>query len=148
MRQIVYASLSSKPGRGADLSGILHQSRHNNAIDGITGLLWSDGHSFMQAIEGPHLSIEACFERIKRDTRHYYITVLSDCRISSHEFGTWNMVYRPVNQEAGPYDAQVRRLLHQASNAVRAHFAALDKSLAPLIRPQGQVAASRTNTSF
>ncbi|RYE96965.1 MAG: BLUF domain-containing protein [Oxalobacteraceae bacterium] len=125
MRQIVYVSLSSVPGDGADLSGILEQSRHNNAIDGITGLLWSDGKSFLQAIEGPRVSVEACFERVKRDPRHYCLTVLSDQRITSHEFGSWNMVHRRANEEANVYDAQVRRLLHQASDGVRAHFMAL-----------------------
>jgi hypothetical protein len=123
MRQIVYASLSSVP-EGADLSGILQQSRHI-AIDGITALLWSDGKSFLQAIEGPRVSIEACFERIKRDTRHYYLTALCDRHTTSHEFGSWNMVHRRANEEASLYDAQVRRLLHQASNDVRAHFTAL-----------------------
>ena len=141
MRQIVYASLSSIPGNGAELPAILNESRHNNAIDGITGLLWSDGLRFMQAIEGPHVSIEACFERIKRDTRHYYLTVLSDQRISNHEFGTWNMIYQPINQEAGPYDAQVRRLLYRASDVVRAHFAALDKTRTPSTPSHDRVAA-------
>ena len=141
MQQIVYASLSSMPGNRADLPGILNQSRHNNAIDGITGLLWSDGQRFIQAIEGPHVSVEACFDRIKRDTRHYYLVVLSDRRISSHEFGTWNMVHRPVNQEAGPYDAQVRRLLYQASDVVRTHFSALDKAHTPSILSRDRTAA-------
>ena len=131
MRQIVYVSLSSVPGDGADLSRILHQSRHNNAIDGITGLLWSDGKRFLQAIEGPRVSIESCFERIKRDTRHYFITVLSDRRITTHEFGTWNMVHRRANEDVSLYDAQVRRLLNQASEEVRAHFLALISPLTP-----------------
>jgi len=124
MRQIVYVSLSSVPGDGADLSGILEQSRHNNAIDGITGLLWSDGKKFLQAIEGPRVSVEACFERIKSDNRHYYLTVLSDQRITNHEFGSWNMVHRRANEESKVYP-QVRRLLHQASDGVRAHFMAM-----------------------
>ncbi|MEG3084346.1 BLUF domain-containing protein [Sphingomonas sp. PB2P12] len=123
--KIVYVSLSSVRGDGADLASILNQSRHNNAIDGITGLLWSDGKSFLQAIEGPRVSVEACFERIKRDTRHYYLTVLSDRRITTPEFGTWNMIHRRANEEASLYDAQVRRLLHQASDGVRGHFTAL-----------------------
>ena len=131
MRQIVYVSLSSVPGDGADLSAILNQSRHNNAIDGITGLLWSDGKSFLQAIEGPRMSVESCFERIKRDTRHYYITVLSDRRITTNEFGSWNMVHRRANEEATLYDTQVRRLLHQASDGVRAHFLALIGAATP-----------------
>lgn len=125
MRQIVYVSLSSVPGDCTDLSAILNQSRHNNAIDGITGLLWSDGKSFLQAIEGPRVSVEACFERIKRDTRHYCLTVLSDQRITCHEFGTWNMVHRRANEEASLYDAQIRRLLHRASDGVRVHFTSL-----------------------
>lgn len=140
MRQIVYVSLSSVPGDGADLSGILNQSRHNNAIDGITGLLWSDGRRFLQAIEGPHASIDACFERIKRDTRHYHIEVLSDRRITSHEFGTWNMVHRRKNEGASTYDAQIRRLLYQVSPEVRAHFTALVAAAAPAIPFGGQSA--------
>jgi hypothetical protein len=131
MRQIVYVSLSSVPDDRADLTAILNQSRHNNAIDGITGLLWSDGKSYLQAIEGPRVSVEACFERIKRDTRHYYITVLSDCRITINEFGSWNMVHRRANEESTQYDTQVRRLLHQASDGVRAHFLALIGAATP-----------------
>jgi hypothetical protein len=143
MRQIVYVSLSSVPGDGADLAAILNQSRHNNAIDGITGLLWSDGRSFLQAIEGPRVSVESCFERVKRDTRHYCLMVLSDQRITSHEFGSWNMVHRRANEEANVYDAQVRRLLHQASDGVRSHFMALiGRSTAPHTLPLDIVPAN------
>jgi hypothetical protein len=132
MRQILYVSLSSGPGNRADFSEILTQSRHNNAIDGITGLLWSDGKSFIQVIEGPRVSVDACFERIKRDTRHYYITVLSDCRITNNQFRSWDMVHRRANEEAALYDTQVRRLLHQASDGVRTHFEALIGTITPM----------------
>jgi hypothetical protein len=145
MRQIVYVSLSSVPSDGADLSGILEQSRHNNAIDGITGLLWSDGKSFLQAIEGPRISVEACFERIKRDTRHYYLTVLSDQRITNHEFGSWNMVHRRANETADVYDAQVLRLLRQASDGVRAHFLALIGTTTP--KPPSPIHIALTKAS-
>jgi hypothetical protein len=147
MRQIVYVSLSSVPDDGADLSAILNQSRHNNAIDGITGLLWSDGKSYLQAIEGPRVSVEACFERIKRDTRHYYITVLSDRPITINEFGSWNMVHRRANEEATQYDTQVRRLLHQASDGVRAHFLALIGVATPTHLLPIQIASSNRSVS-
>lgn len=141
MRQIVYKSLSSVPGDGADLSGILNQSRHNNAIDGITGLLWSDGKSFLHVIEGPRVSIKACFERIQRDTHHYHLTVLSDRRIISHEFGTWNMIHRRKNESAGVYEAQIQRLLHRASDEVCAHFTELVAAAGPAIPLGAQAAA-------
>ena len=43
MRQILYLSSSTVQGDRGNLPTILEQSCHSNAIDGITGLLWSDG---------------------------------------------------------------------------------------------------------
>ena len=125
VRQIVYVSLSSVPGDAADLAGILTQSRHNNAIDGITGLLWSDGISFLQVLEGPRASVEPCFSRIVQDTRHHFIKVLSDSRITAHQFGGWNMVHRRAGDRADLHDAQMNRLLNNASHSVRAQFSTL-----------------------
>lgn len=125
MRQILYVSTSTVPGDRADLSGILNQSRHNNAVDGITGLLWSDGTHFLQVIEGPDDSVAATFARIGQDSRHTDITVLLDRQIAVHEFGGWSMVHRRSNEAADAYDAQVRRLLSRASQPVQAQFLAL-----------------------
>ncbi|MES2441356.1 MAG: BLUF domain-containing protein [Pseudomonadota bacterium] len=125
MRQILYLSKSTVPGDRADLSGILNQSRHNNAMDGITGLLWSDGRHFLQVFEGPEDSVAATFERIRRDIRHEDLIVLRDRPIEKPEFGGWSMVHRRANEPADAYDFQVRRLLLNASTPVREHFLAL-----------------------
>lgn len=125
MRQILYVSLSTVLGDGADLVGILRQSRHNNALDGITGLLWSDGRSFLQVFEGPRDSVELAFERIQRDPRHHSLVVLQDRPITTREFGGWTMAHRRATDAADCYDAQIARLLINASDAVRAHFASL-----------------------
>jgi hypothetical protein len=122
MRQIVYVSLSTVPGDKADLVGILEQSRHNNAIDGIRGLLWSDGRSFLQVFEGPRASVDATFARINADERHHSLTVLSDRRIVTHEFSDWTMVHRRENDPPNIYDARIRRLLSDASDGVRKQF--------------------------
>ncbi|MEG3089613.1 BLUF domain-containing protein [Sphingomonas sp. PB4P5] len=122
MRQIVYVSLSTIEGDKADLAGILQQSRHNNAIDGITGLLWSDGHRFLQAFEGPPASVAATFGRIVDDRRHHSITVLEDRIIERPEFGGWTMMHRRATDAPDAYHAQMTRALSKASLSIRAQF--------------------------
>jgi hypothetical protein len=122
MRQILYVSTSTVPGDRTDLSGILNQSRHNNAMDGITGLLWSDGRHFLQVFEGPEESVAATFDRIRRDTRHEDLIVLLDRTTEAREFGDWSMVHRRASDPADAYDTHVRRLLSNASQPVQRHF--------------------------
>jgi len=125
MRQILYVSTSTIPGDGADLSGILNQSRHNNAVDGISGLLWSDGRHFLQVFEGPEESVAGTLARIERDLRHENMVLLQDRQIEAREFGGWSMVHRRANEPVDAYDMQVRRLLSRASKPIEAHFLAL-----------------------
>jgi hypothetical protein len=122
VRQILYISTSTVPGDKADLVGILEQSRHNNAIDGVTGLLWSDGRHFMQVIEGPKASISDTFARIQVDTRHERLEVLHDRPIEDREFGGWSMAHRRANDPADIYDAQMHRLLSRASPSISKPF--------------------------
>ncbi|MDQ2818540.1 MAG: BLUF domain-containing protein, partial [Candidatus Eremiobacteraeota bacterium] len=107
-------SLSAIEDDKADLFGILQQSRHNNAIDGITGLLWSDGRSFMQAFEGPRASVAATFDRIEKDERHHSLTILSDIIIEKREFGDWVMMHRRRDDPPDLFDARMRRTLSYA----------------------------------
>jgi hypothetical protein len=128
VRQVVYVSLSSIPGDGADLAGILNQSRHNNAIDGVTGLLWSDGRCFLQVLEGTDDGIAACLLRIRNDSRHHSIKILFDRQIDFHEFGGWNMIHRRANERTDMHDAQMARLIASSSEGVRAQFMKLISS--------------------
>lgn len=125
MRQILYASWSTVPGDKADLVGILEQSRRNNAIDGVTGLLWSDGTRFLQVIEGPTASIESTFERILNDHRHHDLSLQHNIPILERQFGGWTMAHRRANDPVDAYDARMRRLLNGASDRVRTPFLSL-----------------------
>jgi hypothetical protein len=125
MRQLIYISVGTVPGDKAELVGILEQSRHNNAIDRVTGLLWSDGAHFLQVIEGPAESIAAAFRRIERDARHHDLGVLADRLISARAFGDWTMIHKRASELADLYDAHVRRLLAKASEATRRPLLAL-----------------------
>lgn len=122
VQQILYVSFSTVPGDGADLADILQQSRHNNALDGITGLLWSDGVHFLQVIEGPPESMRAAFARIRADSRHHHLRILRDWMVPVREFGSWTMVHRRASDPADLYDAKMLRLLSETSVSIRQHF--------------------------
>ena len=88
MKQILYASVNAQSdGQPADVVAILEESRHNNALDGITGLLWTDGHRFLQVIEGGEEAVDACYARICADRRHRAIVTILERTVDRREFG-------------------------------------------------------------
>lgn len=125
MRQIVYISTAASDVGPAGLREILAASQANNRRDGITGLLYSDGKRFLQAIEGdePHLS--RTLERIRDDRRHRAIVILSDRVIAKPEFGSWSMAERRPGEGAEAFLAQVSALVAGASPNIRATFEGL-----------------------
>ena len=125
MRQILYVSKSVTPSAHTPLSAILEQSRHNNALDGITGLLWSDGERFAQVIEGDNGAIAALMERLRADPRHREFTILQDRLVETRQFGGWSMELRAPSVANDAYDARMRKVLDDASDAIRSVFASL-----------------------
>lgn len=124
MRQILYISSSTR-GMTVDVGKILEQSRHNNALDGITGLLWSDSVRFLQVLEGPEDSVAEAFERISRDPRHHAIVVLSDKTIETRQFGDWAMGDQRRGEADDAYSVRLLRMLDGASEDVRQTFLGL-----------------------
>jgi hypothetical protein len=125
MRQILYMSSSTIFGDKADLVGILEQSRHNNSLGEIAGLLWSDGTCFLQVIEGPTTHVDSTFDRIFHDHRHYAISLQHNIPILERQFGNWTMAHRRAGDLVDVYDARMRRRLSGASDRVRAPFLSL-----------------------
>jgi hypothetical protein len=122
MLQLVYVSTVCQSMSGKEPTDILAVSRRNNARDAITGLLYSDGTRFLQALEGPADKVEAAFARIRRDDRHRAIVLLSRRDVSEREFGEWNMAHRFAGTDGEAFVAQVAALAATASPSVRATF--------------------------
>lgn len=122
LKQILYISCARPPGASADLGSILEQSRHNNALDGVTGLLYSGDGRYLQLLEGPADSVDATYARILADVRHYDITLLAERAIASRQFGYWSMAWRDPGDPRDAFDARVERLLMNASEDVRRAF--------------------------
>ena len=122
LRQLLYVSRAVPTSVVVSLDPIYEVSRHNNAIDGVTGLLFSDGRRFVQVLEGTDLAIEATMARIRRDDRHDHIVVLHDRPVAAREFGSWAMADRRRGEGAVEFDTRLRLLLRGATPAIRDAF--------------------------
>lgn len=99
MRQILYASNTSRDTPNALLEEILAVSRRNNAACGVTGLLLYIDGGFMQVLEGEGIAVEATFARIRADKRHWNTSLMLD-RDAPRAFVDWSMGFqRPPHQD-------------------------------------------------
>ncbi|OWK29276.1 BLUF domain-containing protein [Sphingomonas dokdonensis] len=124
MRQLLYISTAA-PGAGIDIGEILAISMRNNRREGVTGLLWTDAHRFLQVLEGPEEAVQGVLGRIKIDARHRGIVVLQDRTIAVREFGAWEMARRGPGDTADAFDGRMRQYLAGASPSVRGTFEGL-----------------------
>lgn len=90
-RRVIYESIARFSPDGNDLIDILAQSRLNNGLDGVSGLLWTDGERYVQLLEGPPESVALTLERILRDSRHTRVKFVSDGNVEGRAFGDWSM---------------------------------------------------------
>lgn len=121
-RQLLYVSRALPAGVTVPLDPIYESSRHNNVIDGVTGLLFSDGRRFVQVLEGSSEAVAATMARIRQDPRHQHIVVLRDEQVDAREFGQWSMADRRRGEGAAEFDERLRRLLRNASQATSDAF--------------------------
>ena len=131
MRQLLYISSSKPRGSKADVSAILEQSQRNNARDGVTGLLWTDGTRFLQVLEGESADVGRVFKRIGSDARHQAIVVLHDRDVEARQFGDWAMARRRAQDTDMIFDERMRQALAGASEDVRGTFVGLIAARSP-----------------
>jgi len=95
MKHLIY---SSRPF-GFDqntLNGILVTSIDNNKKGHITGALICRSDLYLQYLEGPTVTIDQTFDKIKRDDRHVEVKILKEGMHSERLFPRWAMRDDPV----------------------------------------------------
>jgi hypothetical protein len=100
MLSIVYVSTARAELADADLQAILDVSRDLNVENSITGLLAYRRGRFMQLFEGPDAAVDDTFARIRRDSRHHRVELLSRAERDARWFPEWSMAYEPINDES------------------------------------------------
>ncbi|WP_353204417.1 BLUF domain-containing protein [Sphingomonas sp.] len=127
MRQIIYKSVTTNPRGHAedDAVAITRQALLRNGLDGITGLLYTQGTDFLQVIEGPDDSIADLLASLLRDPRHRDLRVLVDRETEDREFGDWMMLHRERRETVDAFDRRLHALLLDVSHETASYFRAL-----------------------
>ena len=91
--RLLYAS---RPALSVDekvLAGILDQSKKNNPVIGVTGVLCFCAHAgvFLQVLEGGRSAVNSLYNRITADARHRDVVLLAYEEIGERSFASWSM---------------------------------------------------------
>ena len=88
---LTYTSWAKAGLTDGDVDSILGQSRVNNPLDGVTGLLVFNGGAFVQLIEGGERAIDDLVERLRHDPRHSEFRIRDRRTIARRSFPDWSM---------------------------------------------------------
>lgn len=121
-RRLIYASAAAGGDQRRDHLDILRQSRANNGLNGISGLLWTDGSVYLQLLEGAPEAVSITFDRIAADPRHRDVRIVSDGIEPERAFGDWVMASLPAERDGTVLRERVNRFLRLAPEDVRTAF--------------------------
>ena len=108
---LIYFSKATRAMDARDLEDLLAESVAWNKNHSLTGILAYiegslDGHSegrFMQLLEGPRDEVVWIFNRIKKDRRHYGVTILNERDKQQLDFLGWSMKFEKLDLNAYPH---------------------------------------------
>jgi hypothetical protein len=100
MHRLIYISRSLVGTDPGALDAIVDRSATLNQRQGITGMLWSDGSSFAQVLEGESQAVAETMNRIRVNRRHTEIEVVLDRPVVQRMFGQWAMVLSDARAES------------------------------------------------
>lgn len=123
-RRVIYRSDADPQTARSDLAAILAQARANNGLNGLSGVLWTDGSIYLQVLEGTPEAVAHMIARIERDGRHRRFELLSDTVESRRAFGGWAMASLEDGDEHLVRERMAAMLARVPEN-VRAAFAGL-----------------------
>lgn len=97
MISYVYSSCAVVAFSEADLVELLRQSRENNTLAGITGLLLYKEGKFLQVLEGEDVPVRKLMARIEKDPRHDEVEVLRWEILRERRFSAWSMGFKNLD---------------------------------------------------
>lgn len=134
-----YSSVPSEDLSSTELKLLLEQSRRNNSLAHITGIILVREASIFQWLEGPERAIDELMDRIVSDPRHSNVEVLERVYVTERFFGPWTMLLATDDNTSKdlPNDA-----IHIATNTIAEnHGNALSHASLKAFARQARIAA-------
>jgi len=97
LHQLLYVSVEARRQSEEDLVSLLEQSRANNEISGVTGMLVYYKRHFLQILEGDKETAFDLFGKIRKDERHGSVILFWDQAIEKRSFDRWTMAFVNLN---------------------------------------------------
>ena len=93
MHLIFYTSQSNIAADKVEesLADIVRACQKHNKANGVTGVLFYENGTFIQALEGEEDDVRSTLERVKRDARHSHVNILVDTPVEARSFPDWVM---------------------------------------------------------
>lgn len=89
--RLLYASRAALPVSADEVVRILRQSKANNPLHGITGVLCCSDTIYLQVLEGGRAAVNRLYNRIAVDPRHKDVELLDYQQIGERRFAGWSM---------------------------------------------------------
>jgi hypothetical protein len=116
---LVYGSSAKTKMGDGELVDILAKAREKNGRLGITGMLLYRGGNFLQVLEGEKSVVEALYDVIKRDPRHYTVELIAKRPVAQRGFGEWEMGFVQIDTLNPTNVAGYTTFLHEPLNSER-----------------------------
>lgn len=107
LQQLIY--ISELTTDESVLNSIHSHAVRNNTARTVTGMLLYSQGRFLQVLEGERKDVLYTFERIKEDSRHGHVTLISHGPITERCFSHWNMGFKqlPASEVSQMPDYQI-----------------------------------------
>jgi hypothetical protein len=91
LSQLTYMSSRTVTCTDSEIENILQACKKNNPGLGITGVLLYSDDKFIQMVEGNASIISGLYDKIKGDSRHKEVRMISYSHIKEKSFPSWHM---------------------------------------------------------
>lgn len=91
--QLTYVSTRVAHIQDDDIIEMVIKANYANRRDDITGCLWFGPRRFFQVLEGPQDKINRLYRKIRSDTRHYGVKLISYSTTEERQFSRWSLAH-------------------------------------------------------
>lgn len=91
--QLTYVSNRVAHLQDDEIIEMVIKANYANRRDDITGCLWFGPRRFFQVLEGQQDKIDRLYRKIRSDTRHHAVKLISYSTIGARQFSRWSLAH-------------------------------------------------------